>query len=245
MSVIYEYFDIKERDEEKFLLPTSPYCHLFGWIAEYGKAYSVENFAEEENLDGEDYSQKTNGAAEKFFPLHLFCFDDILDYPVVNEYIKLMNAAPEKRVIKTAIEPSEESKRIAKIKGTYKQYMSDYKEALEFVEELNEKNLIEVVEEYNYYLNKAFSLVYPSLGELPVFPICRDDREAAKQLKIFKKHVKKLLPEIEKINRIRGARLFLRYDEEQLAALPEDICEWMIKSFKKYKKSDFIDQAWL
>jgi len=246
MSIIHNYFDLKERDDEKFFYPSSPYCLLFGWIAEYGKPYSVDNTWEEEYWDGDGYSKKTVGSVDKFFPLYLFCFDDLLDYPVVNEYIKLMNAALEKRVIKSVEEPSEEGKRIAKIKGTYKQYMNDYKEALEFVAEENHKNLVEVVEEYNSYLNKAFSLVYPSLGTLPLYPVCSDnERESAKQLKVFKKHVRKLLPEIETVNRIRGARLFMRYDEDQLANLPDGIKEWMIKSYKKYKKSDFVDLAWL
>lgn len=243
MSIIYKKHLVLRFDEEDFLNPQNEYCALFGWINICGKPYIEDNTWEEEYWDGDGYSTRTHGTIQKYYTVYSFTFTELKDQNFVEIQAKaLRESQDEYKEIPLPLEPSSEEKRLASVKGEFRELMDDWFRRLRETGEKNRANRENTIAGYNGVFQDMVPLIYPLAPTLPDFPIKKE--YDPKQYKVYMKAAKKLMKDIEAINYVRAARAFANCTNSEILALPEEIQRYLMSCYKRHKNSNFRDTAW-
>ena len=247
MGIVHKSFDYREYDPELGFLPDIPHSMLFGWTALHGKKFVVDNTWSEEYWDGDGYSTRTHGSMDKYYPVCFVGFDNIKDYEIIEQKIKLLDEIKAKR--KTFAEPviTKGEEEIARIRGTYHELHANWLERRRLAWAEDEADWKAISAEYTQVAREIFFMVYPTLEWPGEFFVCNRYPSNDKKLnKPFLKAVKKLQKEIEQINGIRAARVFASCDDQTLLSLPKPVLAWLSECYKnkKYKESNFFDAVW-
>ena len=243
MSIIYKKYSLRSFYEEDFLNPQNEYCALFGWINVYGKPYVEDNTWEEEYWDGDGYSTRTHGTMDKYYPIYSFTFTELKKQSFVEIQAKTLREIPDQyKQLPPPQEPSQEKKRLASVRGEYRELIDDWLERLRTTGEKNAANRANAMVAYNGVFQDMVPLIYPLAQALPDYPI--KNEYDPKQYKAYMKAAKKLKKVIDEINSIRAARAFANCTNSEILALPEEIQNYLMSCYKRYKNSNFRDDAW-
>lgn len=243
MGIIYQKHSVRRFDKEDFLNPQNEYCALFGWINICGKSYTDDNTWEEEYWDGDGYSTITHGTIDKYYTVHSFTFTELKNQNFVEMQADTLRKIPDKcRQFYPPSEPSCEEKRVAKMKGEYRELMDDWHKRVRDTEERNAANRANAIYAYNSVFQDMIPLIYPLAETLPDFPIRKE--YDPKQYKTYMKAAKKLMKDIDSINSVRAARVFANLTNPEILKLPEEIQNYLMSCYRCHKNTNFRDTAW-
>ncbi len=243
MSIIYKSCEYKKSvfSPGPHILPYG-YSAFFGWITLIGKKYVVDNTWEEERFDGDGYVTINHGTREGYYKEHYIFFDEIKNSELIFKLIDELYTTRTSlnNTIPYPVRPSQENIRLAKIKGEPDPMVAYLKEK-NAIDAKNFENSVQISKVYNEKFREIVSLVYPTLNELPDYPLYSN---SDKERKIFDKAAKKAKKQIDEINGIRAARAFKNYDNAYIISLPKDVKDYLEACYSKYKKSNFVDEVW-
>ena len=243
MSIVFRKQAVCNYKFDDYLDPKNEYCILFGWYHTLDKSYEDDNTWSESYWDGDGYSSSYHGSITKFHPVLNYTFTEIRGYEKIAETHRKLQKLAEWRPHSTPWEPSNDRKKLAKAKGTYKELMANYKERCLEVAKTNQALLDSTTAQYNTLFRKIVSTVYPTLTPLPDCPMKKEHNP--KQYKEYMRAVKKQLGEIEKINGARLVKAIDKCSSTEFGRLPKKLQKDLLARYKHCKKITVDDSAWI